>query len=238
MRSNRVNRQENSPAADIDIMTVEQVLSPYLNGQLDYLMVTPSVALCPDPANSRLRSPSLAVGYVLANVKKEGFSVKYIDMDACLVPVDRLVGFVEQNEPKLVAFSAVTTNIQAAAYIADRIKERCPETLICLGGVHATMVPQETMAEFPVFDFLVRGEGEQVIPQVLRSLHAGHRDLQDIVGVIVPGKDDLSSHLVEDLETLPFPAWEEFDLPRYPGVDLHRTRRGLPVITARACPYG
>jgi anaerobic magnesium-protoporphyrin IX monomethyl ester cyclase len=237
MRSNRVNRQENGLAADVDIMTVAQVLSPHLKGRLDYLMVTPSVALCPDPANSRLRSPSLAVGYVLANVKKEGFTVKYIDMDACLVPVDRLVGYVEQNEPKLVAFSAVTTNVKAAAYIAGRIKERCRETLICLGGVHATMVPQETLAEFPAFDFLVRGEGEQVIPQVLRRLHAGRGDFTNIVGVIVPGKADLSSHLVQDLGSLPFPAWEEFDLPRYPGVDLHRTRRELPVITARGCPY-
>ncbi len=237
MRPNRPNRPSVDPTADVDIMTVEQILSPYPEDRLDYLMITPSVALCPDPANSRLRSPWLAVGYILANVKKEGYTVKYIDMDACLVSVDRLVDYVEQNKPLLVAFSAVTTNIKAASHIATRIKERCSEALICLGGVHGTMVPQETLAEFPVFDFLVRGEGEQLVPQVLHRLHLGQKDFSDMLGVITPGKDDLRSYLVQDLETLPFPAWEEFDLARYPGVDLHRTRRELPIITARGCPY-
>lgn len=218
-------------------MTVEQLLSPYAEGRLDYLMVTPSMALSPDPANSRHRSPSLAVGYILANVKQEGYSVKYIDMDACLVSVDRLVDFVVQNRPMLVAFTAVTTNVQAAAHITERIKGRYPDALVCLGGVHATMVPQETLAQFPVFDFLVRGEGEQVIPQVLGRLHRGQRDFDDMVGVVRPGQDDHRSALVQDLEPLPFPAWEEFDLPRYPGADLHRTRRELPIITARGCPY-
>ena len=237
MRSNRLNRSRAGLDADVEIMTLEQVLAPYPGGRLDYLMITPSVTLCPDPANGRLRSPWLAAGYILANVKKEGYAVKYIDMDACLVSVDRLVNYVEWNKPMLVAFSAMTVNIKAAAHIASRIKERCSETLICLGGVHGTMAPQETLAEFPVFDFLVRGEGEQVIPQVLRRLHGGHRDFTDIMGVITPGGDDQRSYLVQDLETLPFPAWEEFDLDRYPGVDLHRTHRELPIITARGCPY-
>jgi len=237
MRPNRLNRPRAGLGAGVDIMTLEQILAPHPEGRLDYLMITPSVALCPDPANSRHRSPSLAVGYILADVKKEGYTVKYIDMDACLVSVDRLVGYVERNKPMLVAFTAVTTNIKAAAHVAGRIRERCGDTLICLGGVHATMIPQETLAEFPVFDFLVRGEGEQVIPRILRRLRAGHRDFMDIMGVISPGRDDLRSCLVQDLETLPFPAWEEFDLARYPGADLHRTRRELPIITARGCPY-
>jgi anaerobic magnesium-protoporphyrin IX monomethyl ester cyclase len=131
----------------------------------------------------------------------------------------------------------VTTTVKAAAWVAGRIKERCPEVLICMGGVHATMIPQETLAEFPVFDFILRGEGEQVIPEVLRRIRQGRAPFDDVVGVITHGKQDLSSARVEDLDSLPFPAWEEFDLFRYPGVDLHRTRRELPIITARGCPH-
>ena len=75
-------------------------------------MVTPSLILFPDPANSRLRSPSLAVGYVLANVKREGFTVRYVDMDACLITVERLLDFIVRSRPKMVGFTAVTTTVR------------------------------------------------------------------------------------------------------------------------------
>ncbi len=218
------------------IRTTEEILAPVRDGTLDYLMVTPSLVLFPDPANSRLRSPSLAVGYILAGVKQEGFTVRYVDMEACLITVERLLDFVVQNRPLLVGFTAVTTTVKAAARVANRIKEKCPDVLTCLGGVHATMIPGETLEEFPVFDFIVRGEGEEVIPEVLRRIRR-RAPFHDVPGVLVRGKDDLTSARVRDLDSLPFPAWEEFDLFRYPGVDLHRTRRELPIITARGCPY-
>ena len=219
------------------MLTTEEVLAPVPGGNLDYLMVTPSLVPFPDPANNRLRSPSLAVGYILASVKQQGFTVRYVDMDACLVTLDRLVRFIEQSRPRLVGFTTVTTTVKAAAAVAGRIKAQCPDVLTCLGGVHATMIPLETLAEFPTFDLIVRGEGEQVIPEILRRIGRGRTTFDDVVGVVTPGTQDPISARVEDLDSLPFPAWEEFDLFRYPGVDLHRTRRELPIITARGCPY-
>ncbi|MFC1760946.1 B12-binding domain-containing radical SAM protein [Planctomycetota bacterium] len=230
-----INNQETTLGALMQ--TTEQILSPFSPGHLDYLMVTPALGLYPDPANSRHRSPSLAVGYVLGQVKKAGYTVKFIDMDACLISPERLYDYIESNRPRLIGFTTVTTTINMAAILAKEIKKRCPEIPICVGGPHATMVPEETLTEFGMFDFLVRGEGEVAIPTVLQYLGEGREDYSEIQGVITQGKKDLSSCLVADLESLPFPAWEEFDLTRYPGVDQHRTRRELPIITARGCPY-
>jgi anaerobic magnesium-protoporphyrin IX monomethyl ester cyclase len=218
------------------LRTTAEILAPVAGGRLDYLMVTPSLVLFPDPANSRLRSPSLAVGYVMASVKKAGFTARYVDMDACLVTVERLLDFIDRNRPRLIGLAAVTTTVKTAAAVADRIKERDPQIPICLGGVHATMMPRETLDEFPMFDFLVRGEGECVIPEVLRRIGGG-RGWEDVAGVVTRSSKDLTSCRVEDLDSLPFPAWEEFDLARYPGVDLHRTARELPILSARGCPY-
>jgi anaerobic magnesium-protoporphyrin IX monomethyl ester cyclase len=237
MKEHQKNRTTPHIADPIDIRPVKQLLAHLGDQALDFLMVTPSLSLQPDPANSKFRSPSLAMAYILASVKKAGFSVKYVDMDACLVTVDRLVDYVQRAGPRLIGFTAVTITVKAAALIAERIKQICPECLICLGGVHATMAPRDTLTEFPVFDFLVRGEGEQVIPALLRRLDTQVPDLSGMEGVITQGGDALTWCRVEDIEALPFPAWEEFELARYPGVDIHRTRRELPVITARGCPY-
>lgn len=219
------------------MLTTEEILAHFGPGQLDFLLVTPSLALVPDSANSRLRSPSLACGYIIASVKKSGFNIKYIDMDACLITVDRLLKYVDINKPGVIGFTATTITVKSAAYIAGLIKKRYPEIPVCLGGIHATMAPRETLSEFPSFDFVVRGEGEFVIPQIIKYVKNAERRLGDIKGVITRDKDDLSSCVIEDIDSLLYPAWEGFDLFRYPGVDIHRTSRELPIITARGCPW-
>ncbi len=220
-----------------EMLTTEKILAPFTAGKLDLLMITPSLILVPDPANGRLRSPSLAIGYILANVKKEGFNVKYIDMDACLIPVEKLLKYIDKNKPRLIGLTAVTINVKLAAEVAGLIKKSHPEIPICLGGIHATMVPRETLKEFPCFDFLVCGEGELVVPKVLEELKKPKPNLKSIKGVITRDKKEIDFWLVENIDDLPYPAWEEFDLFRYPGVDLHRTNRELPLITARGCPF-
>jgi hypothetical protein len=119
------------------MLTTEEILAPFVKGQLDLLMVTLSLVLIPDPANSLLRSPSLAIGYILANFKKEGFRVKYIDMDACLITVERLFRYIERNRLRLIGFTAVTTTVMVAAHIVGLIKKYYPEIPVCLEGIHA-----------------------------------------------------------------------------------------------------
>jgi len=219
------------------MLTTEEILSPFTPGKLDFLMVTPSLILFPDPANSRLRSPAASVGYILANVKKEGFTVKYIDMDACLITVERLLEYIDKNMPRLIGFTVVTTNVNAADHISELIKKRHPEIPVCAGGIHPTMVPRQTLNEFPSFDFVVCGEGELVVPAVLEELSKSNPDLKSIKGVITRDKTNIDFWLSEDVNTLPYPAWEEFDLSRYPGVAIHRTNREFHITTSRGCPY-
>jgi radical SAM superfamily enzyme YgiQ (UPF0313 family) len=50
-------------------------------------------------------------------------------------------------------------------------------------------------------------------------------------------KDDYIQSVVSDLNNLPFPAWDMFDLTKYPGTYPHRTKLELPMIIERGCPY-
>jgi len=62
-------------------------------------------------------------------------------------------------------------------------------------------------------------------------------DLTKIPGVITRGKRDLSWNPIQNLDELPFPAWDQFDLIKYPGTYPHRTQQELPMITGRGCPF-
>jgi anaerobic magnesium-protoporphyrin IX monomethyl ester cyclase len=39
------------------------------------------------------------------------------------------------------------------------------------------------------------------------------------------------------VDGIPFPAWEEFDLSKFPGTNPHGTQLELPMITGRGCPF-
>lgn len=169
-------------------------------------------------------SPPLGIAYLLAVAKQcGGFQAEFIDMVAYNISLEALLRHIQEIQPRLVGFTAVTVRIKAAGFIAKEIKRLLPKTPICVGGAHATMIPNKTLDEFNSFDIIVRGEGELAVPRILEN----------------PDKDfpEVLSCGIEDLDSLPFPAWEEFELDKYPGLYPHRTRQELPISTSRGCPF-
>lgn len=180
--------------------------------------------------------PSPGIGSLIASVKKSNFSVKFIDMVTEAITVEKLLNFISENKPTLVGFTSLTVQIKAAGFIANEIKKLFPDIVICIGGIHTTVMPKETLEEFKGFDFVVCGEGELVIVNILDNLRR-KIPLSTIKGVVTREKTDFSYDRIRDIDNLPFPAWEEMDLSKYEGICPHRTKLELPVWTSRGCPF-
>ena len=230
---------------------VSEKCNPFEEGQLDLMLINPSLdfkqdrkiidSLRVNQEIPRQMAAQIGIGYLLAAAKKENLKAEFIDMVAYETSVNSLLDYIEEKKPSVVGFSAFTVQVKSAGNIADKIKDRFPEIKIGLGGPHATAMPKETLDEFKGFDFVVCGEGEKIIPQLLNS------KLSEIKGVITRGKKDLSYDRIQNLDELAFPAWEKFDLSRYPGADPHGTNQELLLSTSRGCanncvfcarPYG
>lgn len=214
--------------------------------QLDILFIYPSYGNA--AAIARLRpervqedipnqeSPNIGIGYLLAQAKRDGISAKYIDMVFNNYSVEDVVQFVADHRPTLVAFTAFTPHIKAAGHVADKIKAAFPSTVIGAGGVHASAIPIDTLNEFPSFDFAYVGEAEDTLTAILENVHNVNA-LGKVPGVVIRGQQTFESAWTKDLDSLAFPAWEEFDLTRYGGLSPHRTARELPMLAQRGCPY-
>ena len=185
---------------------------------------------------SNQESPNIGMGYLLAIAKRMGIRAKYIDMPADGYSPEDIQAYVVQHKPTLVGFMAYTPQIKKAAKIAEMIKNVRPATYITCGGPHAKAMPVETLQEYDAFDFIVVGEGEDIFPLLFEAL-GNEVALAKIKGVVTRGKMDLSFNQLKDLDRLPFPAWEEFDLTKYLGMYPHRTSRELPMLTMRGCPF-
>jgi radical SAM superfamily enzyme YgiQ (UPF0313 family) len=154
------------------------------------------------------------------------------------ISLKSLLAYINETRPSIIGFRAFTVQIKAAGSIAKEIKKHFPEILICAGGPHVTAIPKCTLEEFESFDFVICGEGELTLPRILESHNEG-TSLADIRGVVVRESNDhdLSGDIIENLDSLPYPAWEEFRLDRYLGADPHLTKLELPISTSRGCPF-
>ena len=98
---------------------------------------------------------------------------------------------------------------------------------IVVGGVHPTVESEQTLRDTGA-DFVVTGEGDYVF----RDLVCGHIEPKDMI---------LAGGVIEDLDSLPFPARHLFPYNEVVNLDgILGCDKGVvasSIITARGCPY-
>lgn len=106
-----------------------------------------------------------------------------------------------------------------------------PATPIVLGGPYVTTIKEGIFLETPA-DFAIYGEAEVTFTELLLHLK-GQKDIREINGLIYRDRDQALQvnpprKQMENLDELPFPAYDLFRMDRYP---LHR------IATSRGCPF-
>lgn len=189
--------------------------------------------------------PPLGLLYIASYLRAHGHEPVVLDVAARRFSLGESVNRILSESPDVVGISAKTINIHNAFSIAAMLKGHHPHLPLVLGGAHVTAVPEETMKAFPAFDYAVIGEGEVTFLELLAEL-GDHGNPQETRGIAWKGQDGLpvvnrSRPSIEDIDTLPFPAWDL--LPDFPHGYKHsalETKR-LPaasIITSRGCPFG
>lgn len=120
----------------------------------------------------KARSPEGAIGVV-------GFSQLNI-LDPTYYP-DNVSGELEKRldllNPHIVGFSSTSDGVHIANTMALQVKKRNAETVVILGGPHCDEVhfgakenPNHCLGSSSPFDFAVAGDGEHVLPQLIRII--------------------------------------------------------------------
>ena len=109
-----------------------------------------------------------------------------------------------------------------------------------MGGIHPTFMYTQVLGEAPWIDYIVRGEGEEIIVELMRSIAAGtdRADRARIRGIAYLDGDRVistpASDPIADLDTLT-PDWSLLDWRKYIYIPLN-TRVAVPNF-ARGCPF-
>ncbi len=184
----------------------------------------------------------LGIMYIASVLRDMGHEPKLYDLRLEPGGVEGLLDTAAAFRPDMVGISSLTVESEQMMEVARGIRERFPGTPILLGGPHATSYPEKILESGDV-DFVVIGEGERTVRELIPLLEKGKApESVKGVGYRLDGKTVINERqpAIEDLDSLPFPAWDLLDL------DVYSNRRGMSTLdprpymtlfTSRACPY-
>jgi radical SAM superfamily enzyme YgiQ (UPF0313 family) len=185
--------------------------------------------------------PHSGFAYIAASLRERGTKVEIFDSRVEYPAVKRLKKKIGSLKPDVVGITAMTPWIKNASRTADMVKKIDPSIFVVVGGIHATSLPGETLNEFKSFDAAVRGEGEHTMCELVQRLE-DDRDFSKVKGIAFRdnGKINVTEPRpwIEDLDSLPFPAWDLLALNKYRArYTFLKKILELPVGTSRGCPY-
>lgn len=198
------------------------------------------------PSRFALTFP-LSLGYLASAVRSSGHQV--ILEDAALFASSPKESFAKyQNEDVDVFGIQVLSGMHHwAREFVEMVRAEMPKSQVVIGGPHITCL-NELALEHIGADFAIMGEGEYVFPQLLEIIKHGKADsFKRVPGLIYRDgnslkRSDISYSLIEDIDDLPFPAWDLSPPQRYEkfcsgATQSLKGKRLAPILTSRGCPY-
>jgi len=185
--------------------------------------------------------PPAWAAYLTGSLKAAGFDdVHFLDAMTHHLDEDQVRDAFDRLQPDVVGTTAITPSIYTAERILEIASETVPGALRILGGIHATFMYKQVLSESAAVDVIVRGEGEEIIVDLVRAVAEGrwpdHK--RDIKGLAFRDDDQIvatpAASTVKNLDAID-PDWSILEWEKYIYVPLG-VRVAIPNM-ARGCPF-
>jgi len=187
--------------------------------------------------------PPIGIMSLSAVLKRAGHECVMFDQANPATPNEVIIEDIKRQRPALVGLSFLsTTSYPYAKILARQIRAADPRTRLAFGGVFATLNAQLIKRQCPEVDFVCRGDGEQLILDLVERLE----DPSDVAG-LTWGKDGQPVHnadrpLERNLDQWPFPDRESLPLDYIESMPLDvpavlSMDRFTTMQTSRGCPW-
>jgi anaerobic magnesium-protoporphyrin IX monomethyl ester cyclase len=182
----------------------------------------------------------LNVCYLAAELERRGIGVSIVDMNVAGHRFS-LDDFTRELNPRIAGFAAYTPFVPVAHDYASRLKSLIPGLKTVVGGYHASALPEQTLLEFPSFDYLVAGEGENTLSELAVAI-AGGLETNHINGLYYRENGSVTSNppreLIKDIDSFPFPARHLLEQDKYKVNPINYVK--LPttgILASRGCNH-
>jgi len=186
-----------------------------------------------------LRAPPLGLAWIASVLESRGHEVKIVDSPTLGLTIGDFIKILKSWSPDVVGLSSLTPTIRLAYKAARAVKVVDEGIKVVIGGVHATFMWREVLEKCPYVDYVVLGEGEETMPQLVEALEKGAK-LRGIQGIALRNESGEAVQTgpwrLVDLEKLPPPARHLLPMDRY--TVFGKPVKVVHVMASRGCPYG
>jgi radical SAM superfamily enzyme YgiQ (UPF0313 family) len=196
---------------------------------------------------ARKRQP-LELAYMASLLRGE-HEVKLLDANALNLDLEQTVAEIKNFQPDILILTStpldrweVPSHSHIKLLINNLIKTINVLDIphVILTGAHGTIMPEKMLKETKV-DFVVRGEPEMVVKNLVEKISTGGKDYSEIRGIsyLKDGeiKNNADAERIKNLDDLPMPAYDLLPMEKY-----RYTFSDIPepfslMLTSRGCPF-
>jgi anaerobic magnesium-protoporphyrin IX monomethyl ester cyclase len=184
----------------------------------------------------RLDQMAQGISYLSSFLQKQGHATQLLVTSSSLAVIPRRLidDTIKSFQPGLICCTAVYSEYRFIAGLAQYIKSRYPQIYLSIGGVHATLNPEQVI-QGP-FDAVCVGEGEYPLAELAERIDqglapSGIRNFWFKRAGLV--EKNPPRPFLENLDELPFPDRKMW-VPWVENADNHTY---TSVLLGRGCPF-
>jgi len=181
------------------------------------------------------------LAYAAAVLERAGVNVRLVDAIAEGIDNEQFVEAIASFDPALVLLETSTPSIYSDLALSREIKTRVPRVHLALSGPHVSALPVQTLEMAPQVDFILVGEYEYTLRDLVACLDTGG-NLGDVPGLVWRDAEGVvrvnpGRPLIENLDELPWPARHLLPMHSYRDDFAGLPMPGLQMWASRGCPF-
>lgn len=181
-------------------------------------------------------APPLALIHLAAPLVAGGHEVRIVDS---AVEDDPQAAVLQALDGACALGVSMVTGpmITQGVSVAAAVRAARPDVPIVAGGWHPSILPEQTLRS-PLFDAVVKGQGEITLAEIIERWNVGERDLSGVAGSFFKRGDEVVANAPRgytDINTLPRRPFEIVDFERY-ARKCHGFR-WLLYCSSHGCPW-
>jgi len=158
------------------------------------------------------------LAYLAAVLEDNEIDVDILDCSALGYGWKEYERVLEEISPDIVGVSGITPFLSAATKTVQIAKKVNPQVVTVVGGTHFTLNAKQSLMDYPEIDYVVLGEGEITLLELVKALQDGLDRSKEKGIAFRDGKRiriTPQRPLIEDLDTLPMPAYHKLPMEKY-----------------------
>jgi len=184
----------------------------------------------------------LGIAYLAAVLRKAGHFIQIYSQDVFHYTNQQLAEFLDKNEFDMIGLGFLAARYEETIRsLAKIINDHKKKAKFVVGGHGPSAIPEYILEDLNA-DIVVIGEAEKIIADLVNTI-IGQGDLNQIPGLVFKKDNEIKINErippIENLDTIPFPAWDLFPMKEYTeNIMLPRASpedKTMAVLSSRGC---